>query len=340
MKPHDDNNCPECDGIEPVDRRSFFRTMGGSAAALALGGMGGLLRADKPETAKVKPAEDLVRELYATFTADQKKTLVLPWNHTAKAGTLPTRLGMYNASLDGKKIGEHYAKPQQEILDRIFRAICSDDKGYHRLSRTGNFDASGSFNNIGAHIFGDPTDNKQFSLVFSGHHLTIRCDGNSEPNTAFGGPMYYGHTPDGWSNKNVFYYQTEAVKKVYDSLSEKQLKVARIDGTPGEQMKSVTFRKTGQYPGLHISEMTKDQKALVEQTMRELISPFRKEDGDEVMQLLKDTGGLDKIHLAFYYEEFGDAVNWHFWRLEGPGFVWNFRVLPHVHTFVNIAKLA
>ena len=26
-----------------------------------------------------------------------------------------------------------------------------------------------------------------------------------------------------------------------------------------------------------------------------------------------------------------------FWRLEGPGFVWNFRVLPHVHTFVNIA---
>ena len=31
---------------------------------------------------------------------------------------------------------------------------------------------------------------------------------------------------------------------------------------------------------------------------------------------------------------------WHFWRLEGPGFVWNYRVLPHVHCFVNIAKTA
>ena len=31
---------------------------------------------------------------------------------------------------------------------------------------------------------------------------------------------------------------------------------------------------------------------------------------------------------------------WHFWRLEGPGFVWNYRVLPHVHTYVNIAARA
>ena len=29
-------------------------------------------------------------------------------------------------------------------------------------------------------------------------------------------------------------------------------------------------------------------------------------------------------------------TDWRFWRLEGPGFVWNYRVLPHVHTFVNI----
>ena len=25
-----------------------------------------------------------------------------------------------------------------------------------------------------------------------------------------------------------------------------------------------------------------------------------------------------------------------YWRLEGPGFVWNYRVLPHVHCFVNV----
>ena len=33
-----------------------------------------------------------------------------------------------------------------------------------------------------------------------------------------------------------------------------------------------------------------------------------------------------------------DNQRWHFWRLEGPGFVWNYRVLPHVHTYVNISS--
>ena len=61
-------------------------------------------------------------------------------------------------------------------------------------------------------------------------------------------------------------------------------------------------------------------------------------DYDEVMAVVKTLGGLDKIHLAFYQQgEVKDNQPWHFWRLEGPGFVWNFRVLPHLHTFVNIA---
>jgi Protein of unknown function (DUF3500) len=340
MNPYENPNCPECEGIGLLGRRSFLRTLGSQAAAVvALGGASGLLRADQPQPAKVvKPAEEIIRELFATLTDKQKLTNVLPWDFGKKAGTLPTRLGMYNAPIQNQKIADQYTKSQQELLDRIFRSICADEKGYHRLSRGGDFDASGAFTNIGAHIFGDPTNKQQFSLVFSGHHLTVRCDGNSEPDTAFGGPMYYGHTPDGLKEENVFFYQTQAVQKVYESLNEKQRKTASIQGTPGELMKSVEFRK--KFPGLHISELSKDQKALVEATMRELLSPFRKEDADEVMTILKDAGGLDKIHLAFYFEEFGDALNWHFWRLEGPGFVWNFRVLPHVHTYVNIARVA
>jgi hypothetical protein len=54
-------------------------------------------------------------------------------------------------------------------------------------------------------------------------------------------------------------------------------------------------------------------------------------------------GGMAKVHLAFYTEEWENAKTtekqpWSFWRLEGPGFVWNFRVLPHVHTYVNISS--
>ena len=70
--------------------------------------------------------------------------------------------------------------------------------------------------------------------------------------------------------------------------------------------------------------------------MRTVLSPYRKQDADEVMEIIKTNGGLEKIHLAFYQDaRMNDKERWHFWRLEGPGFVWNFRVLPHVHTYVN-----
>lgn len=96
--------------------------------------------------------------------------------------------------------------------------------------------------------------------------------------------------------------------------------------------------------------------------MRTLLAPFRKEDGDEVLSvtLIRElyvtlspgqkkqlvypwdhgasNGGMEKIHLAFYKDRRSneEQVRWHFWRLEGPGFIWNYRVLPHVHCYVNI----
>ena len=36
--------------------------------------------------------------------------------------------------------------------------------------------------------------------------------------------------------------------------------------------------------------------------MKELVSPYRKEDGDEVMEIIKANGGMEKISLAFYEE--------------------------------------
>ena len=75
--------------------------------------------------------------------------------------------------------------------------------------------------------------------------------------------------------------------------------------------------------------------------MRDVLSPFRSEDTDEVMEIVKANGGMEEMHLAFYKDRESEAeTRWHFWRLEGPGFVWNFRVLPHVHCYVNIANVA
>src|SRR5271170_7987436 len=146
--------CPDCeaDEFEPevFDRRGFFRAAAErTTAVVALGsvagvaGVAGSVRANADK--EMKPAESLVRELYATFSEDQKKELVVPWDHGAADGRLPTRMRMYNSPILGKTIGKNYTKPQQELCERIVKAISSDEEGYKKLSRNGTWDTGGGF---------------------------------------------------------------------------------------------------------------------------------------------------------------------------------------------------
>ena len=56
------------------------------------------------------------------------------------------------------------------------------------------------------------------------------------------------------------------------------------------------------------------------------------------MELVRRNGGMDQIRLGFFRNASAAAGQWNFWRLEGPGFIWNYRILPHVHCYVNIAR--
>jgi hypothetical protein len=343
--------CRECEqGVEGLapDRRSFLRQATVGALALtASGGSGQLLHAQAPAPAAAapavkppRPAEDLVRELHASLTDAQKRQVVSPWDHGTAANL--TRHRIFNAAR-GQRIGQVYTPPQQELITRILRSLCSDDAGFNRIDTVIKTDNAG-LNVAGADIYGDPTGNRPFAWVFTAHHLTLRCDGNSEPDTAFGGPMYYGRSQSGNNERNVFNFQTRSVRSVYDALSEQQRRRAVVTGTPGEGARSVEFRRAGEArPGLGVADLSADQRRLVEQVMRDILAPFRREDTDEVMELIRRNGGFERINLAFYKEENAGAdenERWHFWRLEGPGFVWNYRILPHVHAYVNIARQA
>lgn len=331
--------CPECGDL---DRRDFIRTLALGGAALTAGPatllLPGAARADKKPMPRIANpvAEDLVKELFTGLTDAQKKAVVKPWNHPARRSVNPNR------ALD-KTIGAVYTKEQQDLVQKIVRAIASDDKGWHQISRGGTWDATKSFDRMGADIFGDPSTGK-FAFLCTGHHLTVRCDGDSEEGAAFGGPIYYGHSPNGYSSKNVFSYQTRQVVKAYQALDEKQRQQATVAmGNPGEGARSIQLKKEAKLRGIPYAELTKDQQELFGQVMKTVLSPFRQQDGAEVVEIIKAMGGMDKVHMAFYSEEYENAQTtkeqpWSFWRLEGPGFVWNFRVLPHVHTFVNIAS--
>jgi hypothetical protein len=335
-------NCPECDDVASLDRRNFIRVLGGAAVALGAGGLAGrtfAADAPKPTDAKpAKPAEEILKELFAGLSDEQKKKATFAFDEKGGPAGLK-RLGMYNGSI-GAKIGDVYTKPQQELVERALRATASDEDGFRQLSRNGTWDNSKDFTNCGAHFFGEPGKGN-WCWLFTGHHLTTRCDGNATDLVGFGGPVYYGHSPNGYSDKNCFYYQTKRVLEFYDALSAEQKKKAVVKGNPGEHEDSIKFRaNVADIPGIGYADLSKDQKALIETVMRDVLSPYRKEDADEVMAIVKNNGGLDKMHLAYYGDaDSAEKTPWSFWRLEGPGFVWNYRVLPHVHTYVNISKV-
>jgi hypothetical protein len=119
-------------------------------------------------------------------------------------------------------------------------------------------------------------------------------------------------------------------------LDGKQREKALVAQLPAEQ--SVAFRgRDGKFPGISVKDLSADQKAQLQKTVKLVFEPYRNTDRDEVNECLVKQGGLDACSLAFYAQgDIGDDGVWDNWRLEGPSFVFYFRGSPHVHMWVNI----
>lgn len=326
--------CPDCDATG-VDRRVFLKAAG--AATVAASVLPAFARAKEEST----HAEGLVKKLYDSLSESQQKAICFDWDHVDKErGLLRTRVSN-NWHITAQKIAsDFYTKDQQEMIRGIFEGLYNPE-WLSKIEKQLQDDAGGYGKEQNIAIFGKPGEGK-FELVMTGRHMTIRCDGNSTDHVAFGGPIFYGHAASGFNEKvghpgNVFWPQAVAANKVYEMLDGKQREKALVERVPSES--AVGFRgPDGKYPGIPVSDMTSDQKELVQQTLKELVSPYREADRQEVLSCLKTQGGLDKCSLAFYQEgDLGDDEQWDNWRLEGPSFVWYFRGTPHVHVWVNIA---
>jgi len=334
-KPH--VSCPDCEAA-PVDlsRRDFLRTVGVTVGGIAVATAApSLLPALAQGTAKAKPIakpESLVKTLHESLSPAQRELLCMAWDHP-KRTTISANWAIVNTS-----IGE--LKPdQQEMVKGILRGLTTDE-WYPRLQKQMQDDSAG-LTNYHIALFGDPGTDK-YEWVITGRHLTLRVDGNSDSNAAFGGPIFYGHAPkdteDATHPGNVYWQQGVKANAVFAALDGKQRDIALLPTAPPEN-KVQLQGKDGSFPGIAVGELSHDQKKLVESVMRDLLSPYRPSDADEAMQTLKANGGLDKLHLSFYKnEDLGNDGVWDIWRLEGPAFVWHFRGAPHVHTWVNVAK--
>lgn len=320
--------------VDP-DRRDFLKSSAGLIAASLC--TPGLIAAEDEKPT----AESLVKTFYETLNDKQRSTVCYDWDYIdPKRGLLRTRISNNWNINDASIHGDFYTKDQQYMLRKIFESIVSPE-WIERYDKQMEDDCGGFGREQSIGIFGTPGQGK-FELVLTGRHMTLRCDGNSTESVAFGGPIFYGHDPGGFNEEkdhvgNVFWHQALSVNQIYQMLDGKQRSIAEVGKTPAEQ--AVSFRgKGGQFTGLPVTELSRDQKEQLQRSVGSLLEPFRVNDRQEALECLKKQGGLDACHLSFYTDQdIGNDRVWDNWRLEGPSFVWHFRGAPHVHVWVNIA---
>ncbi len=340
---HTNKKCPDCQSnffesnFFDWDRRDFLKATGVGAAAAVAGFTPHVSHGDEtggPET--------VVKALYKSLSDKQKSEVCFDWDfQDSKRGLLRTRISN-NWHITKPTINsDFFTGDQRQMIRQIFEGIIQPD-WQPRIDRQLKDDAGGFGKSQNIAIFGKPGDGK-FEFVMTGRHMTLRCDGNTTENVAFGGPLFYGHAASGFNEKpghpgNVFWEQALAANKVYEMLDGKQRQQAEVAKTPREE--SVGFQgQDGKFPGLAVADMSSDQRELVQSVLHKLIEPYRKSDQDEVVSCLKSQGGLDNCSLAFYTDQdLGEDKVWDNWRLEGPSFVWYFRGVPHVHVWVNVAS--
>jgi hypothetical protein len=326
MMPKKPANCPDCDAF---DRRDFLRAVSGAALATAAVPLLGSAAWGAP-TFK-SGAETVAVELYNSLSADQKKQVCFDFDHD-----LRKKINA-NWHITKHKIDDaFYTKEQRAMAQEICRKVMSED-GYQRLLKQTEYDDGG----LGAYsmaMFGTPESGK-FQWTLTGRHLTLRADGDSVDKAAFGGPLVYGHGEED-PKENLYHYQTKQTNEVFKALDAKQAKQALLTNAPGEA--AVQLQGTGgKFPGISVSDLSSDQQQLVESTLKVLLAPYRSEDAEEVMSLVKADGGVGKLNMAFYQTgDLNKDSEWDIWRVEGPSFVWHFRGAPHVHAYINIAAKA
>jgi hypothetical protein len=302
-------------------------------------GTGGLsLAAPTPKSA----AETTVKAFYDSLTESQRKVLCFDWDHKdPKRGLLRTHISNFWAVTKPFVTSNFYTKDQQQLVFEIFKGLFNPD-WHERLLKQLKDDHGGKPFGAGLStaLFGKPGDGK-FQFVMTGRHFTARADGNSNERVALGGPIFHGHAASGFHEKkghpgNIFWHQAVTANKLYTVLSGKQQEIALVARRPVEE--SIPFRGDEKLPGLPLSELSADQRTGVQEILKSLVEPYRKEDREKIAACLQKQGGLAQCSLTFYREgDIGNDGEWDNWRLEGPSFVWYYRGQPHVHIWIHIA---
>lgn len=313
-----------------LSRRDILRGFGATAAFAAF-----------PSSRAASAGTDsLPMQFYKSLTEEQRGKIILPVNH-------PKRGFVSNwwYICPEQRLHTFYTKDQQDLVKQIFESLHHPDHR-EKMNWQVQKDLMGQIKNTpSVGFFGTPED-KDFEFIYTGHHVTRRCNAHTDQGLGFGGrPIFYGNFAKAFRESkdhegNPFWYQGLTFNEFVSALDGKQQEKILVGKEPRDEnpAKVIEKQKTD-LPGLAGADLSKDQQAKLIETMRRMLACFRPDDIAATMKTIEDKKVVERLFISTYggaYDIGGDKV-WDTWQIEGPDMVWYFRGYPHIHGYFHLA---
>ena len=324
------------------------KLLGASLGIAGIGTLGSLdLSARETTTLPARLASDsLPMQLYKSLSDEQRAKICLPVDH-------PRRQFVSNWWYihPEHRIPKTFDKEQQELIKKIFDGMHSEahQDAVNKQVLLDQYDEPHNAPAVG--FFGSP-DDENFEFIFTGHHVTRRCNAHSDKGTGFGGaPIFYGHYPHPLTDMrqnffeakdhpgNPYWYQGKVFNRFVKSLDKEQQQAGLLSGvSPRSESPRKVIVKSQLHQGLSCERLNAEQKKLFLKTVRDMLAMFRKDDVEATIKSMENMNIVDELYVSWFdgkYDIGGDKV-WDTWQIEGPNMVWYFRGEPHIHCYFHL----
>jgi len=314
-----------------MNRRTAIKYGAGLVAAAGTGLYGGYHLVPPRRSRVLEPVDALAQRLYTSLDAEQRAQTCVSYDHPLR------QYHNRGVSGGGRSILGGFTREQRRILTDLLHAGLSD-AGRERVPEE-YFTRWTGVHSMHVLICGDPTA-PPYQIVLTGVHLNLRLGGKSREGAAFGGPQVYG---DQRGNGhiglpgNVYRDQFVLAQRLLHSLDSGRRKHAVLEEAPVQTQIELQGRH-GVFPGIPVSDLGPDGKALAHELIERILSTYPTDDVAYARECLSENGGVDALFVSYYqHGEDGGIPEGQVFRLEGPSAVFYFRGYPHVHAFLNVA---
>ena len=328
--------------MQSLSRRRLLQTAGLSLGAMA---SGVLETASRPLHAAESTSDSLPMQLYKSLSDEQRQKVCLPVDH-------PRRQFVSNWWYihPDHRIPKTFDAEQQELIQNIFDGLHNPEyvKDVKKQVRIDQYGQARNAPAVG--FFGTP-DDKDFEFIYTGHHVTRRCNAHTDKGLGFGGaPIFYGHYPHPEEDMrknfnetkdhpgNPYWYQGRVFNEFVQCLDETQQQAGLLETKPRSERSNAVIKKIVPSVGLKCADLSDDQKSKFQATMKRMMEMFREDDVEATIDTINKASVIDRLAVSWFggkYDVGSDRV-WDTWQIEGPDMVWYFRGEPHIHCYFHL----